>query len=66
MSFSCEALETPKALISLMTSTFLIWLKVKIGTGLVFFYIAKMQRCLQYFCIAFKVGSLAFSKFESP
>ena len=64
MLFSCEVLQTSKSLISFMISSFVIWLKVKTETFLVFSFIAKMMKWLPYFSIAFKVVSLTSSKFE--
>ena len=61
MQASCDAFDLVKLFISLITSSFVILLKVNTGPLLVFLFIAKILGCLRYFDIAFKVGSLTFS-----
>ena len=65
MSFSCETFEVPKFLISLITFSFVTWLKVNTGLLLFFRFIVKILGCLRYFDIAFKIGSFTFSIIES-
>ena len=65
ISSSCDAFDAPKFFISLIILSFVIWFKVNTGPLLIFLFIAKILGCLQYFNIAFKVGSLSFSIIES-
>ena len=61
ISSSCDAFEVSKLFISLIASFSVIWLKANAGPLLIFLFIAKILGFLQYFNIAFKLGSLTFS-----
>ena len=51
ISSSCDTFEASMFFISLITSSFVIWLKVNKGSLLIFLFIAKIPGCLRYFKI---------------
>ena len=58
ISFFYETFEESPSFTSFMTSSFVIWLKLKTDPLLGFSFIIKMLGWLQYFVIAFKLKAM--------